>query len=477
MRGLHRNGSSTEPHRSLWLQEALGDAPDAEPLVGAQRADVAIVGGGFVGLWTALRIKEHEPDCDVVVLEQDVCGYGASGRNGGFAIGWWPKLGTLVALAGEEGGIALARAADDAVEEIGRWTEANGVDAHYVHGGHLWTAATPAQLGAWEGAVGVAERLGVGDVFVRLEPEEVARRTGSPTHLAGVWEPGGATVQPALLVRGLRRVALERGVRLHEHSRVTDLDRRSPPVVRTEQGVLTADRLVLATNAWAASLRELHRRLVVISSDMVATAPMPERLAEMGWTGGECISDSQLQIHYYRTTRDGRIAIGKGGWGIALGGRIPASFDRDEGRAHEVARNLHRLYPMIADVPIEHDWSGPIDRSATGIPIFGHLGGRPDILYGVGFSGNGVAPAVLGGRILASLALGLDDEHSGCALVDGQQGTFPPDPIRYVGAHVVRTAVERKERAEEVGREPGRLATALAGLAPSGMIPKKGAEQ
>ena len=154
MRGLHRNGSGAEPHRSLWLQEALGDAPDAEPLVGAQRADVAIVGGGFVGLWTALRIKEHEPDCDVVVLEQDVCGYGASGRNGGFAIGWWPKLGTLVALAGEEEGIRLARAADEAVEEIGRWTEANGVDANYVHGGHLWTAATPAQLGAWDGAVG-----------------------------------------------------------------------------------------------------------------------------------------------------------------------------------------------------------------------------------------------------------------------------------------------------------------------------------
>ncbi len=347
--------SNGAPHRSLWLQEALGDAPDAPSLAGAARADVAIVGGGFVGLWTALRIKEREPDCDVVVLEQDVCGGGASGRNGGFALGWWPKLGTLVSLCGEEEAIRIGHAAEDAVLEIGRFCEANGIDCHFRHGGHLWTAATPAQIGAWDAVVDLCTRLGVEGAFVPLEPAEVARRAGSPTHLAGVLEPGAATVHPGYLVRGLRRVALERGVRLHEHTRVTAIDRASPPVVRTPSGALSADRLVLATNAWAANLRELHRRLVVISSDMIATARVPERLREIGWTGGECISDSQLQVHYYHATRDGRVAIGKGGWGIALGGRIPASFDRNAGRAEEVARGLRRLYPSLADVPVEHD--------------------------------------------------------------------------------------------------------------------------
>ena len=212
--------------------------------------------------------------------------------------------------------------------------------------------------------------------------------------------------------------------------------------------------LVLATNAWAANVRELHRRLVVVTSDMIATAAVPERLEEIGWTGGECISDSQIQIHYYHATRDGRVAFGKGGWGIALAGRINEGFDRNTRRAAEVERNFRRLYPALADVPIEYDWSGPIDRSGTGIPIFGHLGGREHIVYGVGWSGNGVAPSQIGGRILASLALGADDEWARCGLVDGKQGTFPPEPVRFLGAHVVREAVVRTERAHEAGRVP-----------------------
>jgi glycine/D-amino acid oxidase-like deaminating enzyme len=309
--------------------------------------------------------------------------------------------------------------------------------------------------------------------FEEWSPEETARRSGTDRHIAGLFEPTGAIVQPALLARGLRRVALELGVRIHEGTRVTRLDRRAPAVLHTPRGVLTADRVVVATNAWAVGLRELHTRLAVISSDIVATAPMPDRLREIGWTHHECISDSKLQISYYRTTDDGRNIYGKGGWGIALNDRIGPRFDRDEGRARAVARALHEVYPTLADVPIATDWCGPIDRTRTGLPIFGHLGGRSHIVYGVGFSGNGVAPCVLGGRILASLALGTADEWSGCALVDGIQGRFPPDPVRFIGAHIVREGVARKEEAETLGRKPSRIAVALAGLAPAGMIPKK----
>jgi putative aminophosphonate oxidoreductase len=461
------------PHRSLWLEQAHAGSTEGPPLQGADRADVAVVGGGFLGLWTAILLKERDPGIDVVVLERDICGGGASGRNGGFALSWWAKLGTLVKLAGEREAVDLARASEDAIGEIEAFCERHRIDAQFRRGGWLWTAATDAQRGAWEPVLDLCDRLGVAP-FERLDPAEVARRSGSPVHLEGVLEPSGAVVHPGYLVRGLARVARSLGVRIHEGTPMVELDRRRPAIIRTPSGVVTADTVVLAVNAHAAGIRELHSRIVAISSDMVSTPPIPERLEEIGWTGDECISDSQTQIHYYRTTADGRIAFGKGGWGIALGGRMGAAFDRDARRAADVTMGFRRLYPNLADVPVDRDWSGPIDRSPTGIPLFGHLGGRSHILYGAGFSGNGVAPTRLGGRILAGLALGDADGLARCALVDGDPGRLPPDPVRYVGAHVVRTAVAAKERAEAEGRAPSRLATSLARLAPGGMIPKRG---
>ena len=150
------------PHRSLWLDEALSaDEPAAPPLEGAARADVAIMGGGYAGFWTAIRIKQREPSCDVAVLEQDICGGGASGRNGGFAISWWAKLGTLVQLCGADGALELARACEDAVDELGAFCDEHGIDAHYHRGGHLWTTTSQAQSGAWDGVMATCRELGV----------------------------------------------------------------------------------------------------------------------------------------------------------------------------------------------------------------------------------------------------------------------------------------------------------------------------
>ena len=461
------SSASSSRHRSLWLREALrGD--DLPALDGQTRADVCIVGGGYVGLWTAIWLKEWDPGCDVVVLERDVCGGGASGRNGGFALSWWAKFPSLAKVVGVEDALSLCRQSAEGIGELERFCVEHGIDAHFVRGGWLWTARTPSQLDAWEDTVSASERVG-GDAFVRLAPEEVAARTGSPSHLAGVLEPSGATVQPAALVRGLRQVALDRGVRIYEGTRMRSF-RREPPVrVETGRGAVDAETLVLATNAWAAGLRELHLKLLVISSDIVATAPIPERLAEIGWTGGESITDSQLMVDYYRTTRDGRIAFGKGGWGIALGGWVPRSFDRSARRARGVTADLHHAYPMLRDVPIEHDWSGPIDRTSDGLPLLGELGGRQRILYGVGWAGNGVAPSLLGGKVLAAHVLGRDDDYGRFPLWNREPRRLPPDPVRYLGAHVVREAVRRKERAEQEGRTPRRLHETLAKLVPAGL--------
>jgi putative aminophosphonate oxidoreductase len=464
--------ATAEPHRSLWLREALAEEyPPAPPLAGATRADVAIVGGGFVGLWTAIRLKEHDPACDVVVLEADICGGGASGRNGGMVLSWWPKLSSLAQLCGPEEAVRLGRASAEAVGELGEFARANEIDCHYLRQGFLWTATAPAHVGVWEGVLRLCEAHGI-DAFERLAPAEVARRAGSPVHLAGVLERGAATVQPALLVRGLRRAALQRGVRIHEDTTVTGFDRGRPVAVRTPDGLVAAEKLVVATNAWAATLPGLRRSLVVVSSDIVATAPIPERLEQIGWTGGESVADSQMMVDYYRTTRDGRIVFGKGTGGVRWGSAIGTAYDRNAQRSALVEAELRRYYPQLADVPVEYDWGGPIDRTPISVPILGHLGGEEHIVYGVGWSGNGVGPSLVGARILASLVLGRDDEWSRTPLVNRRLDRFPPEPVRYLGAKVVRAAVARKERAEAAGEPSRGLDDRLAKLAPAGLEDK-----
>jgi glycine/D-amino acid oxidase-like deaminating enzyme len=344
--------------RSLWLEEALAGEQDAPRLEGEVRADVCIVGGGYTGLWTAIRVKELDPAADVVIVERDVCGSGASGRNGGFVLSLWAKLATLVKVCGQEEAVRLARASADAVTAIGDFCGEHRIDAHYRPDGWLGTATNEAQVGAWADTVATAEALGE-HPFQPVAPEDAARRAGSPVHVAGIFEPTAASVQPALLARGLRRVALERGVRIFEHSPMRRLVGSHPARVVTDDGWVRADRVVLALNAWLAALPELRRALVVIGSDIVATDPIPSRLDEIGWTDGSCISDSRMLVNYYRTTLDGRLVFGKGGGTLAFGGRIGERFEGESPRREAVIASLRMLYPALRDVPIARSWMRP----------------------------------------------------------------------------------------------------------------------
>jgi putative aminophosphonate oxidoreductase len=456
--------------RSWWLEQALAGEQPALPLQGEARADVAIVGGGFTGLWTALRLKELEPGLDVAVVEADICGGGASGRNGGFVLSFWHHFLNLRAVCGTEEALRLGRLSADATAAIGRFCAAEGIDAHHRRSGWLWTATSPAQLDAWDSTLAALEGVGEGDVFERLAPEAAAARAGSPEHLAGVFEATAATVQPALLARGLRRAALARGVRIYEGCPMQRLDRARAPRVVTDAGALRADRVVVAMNAWAARLRELRRSLIVVLSDIVLTEPVPDALERIGWRDGPCVSDSRLLVNYYRTTRDGRVAFGKGGGGFTFGSRVGAESHGASPRAGWVEESFRRLYPALAGARVVASWVGPIDRARDGLPFFSRLG-RPDVVVGAGFSGNGVGPSYLGGRILASLALERDDEWSGCGLVRRPPGGFPPEPVRYLGGRLVRGGVGRKEAAEDAGRPPRAVDVRLAGLAPAGLVP------
>ncbi|NIR29367.1 MAG: FAD-dependent oxidoreductase [Gammaproteobacteria bacterium] len=462
--------------RSLWLQEALTaeDVSDAPSLEGDARADVAIIGGGFTGLWTALRLKEHEPGLDVAVVERDICGGGASGRNGGFVLSWWAKYLTLEKLCGPEEALRLARASQQAVDEVGRFCAAHAPGADFRRDGWLWVATSNAQIGAWQATVEALRRRQV-NPFVELESVQVARRAGSPRHLAGVLDPQAATVQPAHYARGLRRRALELGVRIFEHSPMRRLKRSRPPVVETACGRLSADKVVIASNAWSVQEPELRRALVVTSSDVVATRAVPDWLESIGRIDGLAISDSRLTVHYYRTTSDGRMVFGKGGGSgaLAFGGRLGPGFDGTSPYADEVERWMRWTYPDMPREPRAADWTGPIDKTKSGLPLFGGLASRADILYGVGFSGNGVGPTVLAGRILASLVLGLDDEWARCGLVRAPHRDFPPEPVRYVGGKLVRLAIKKLDEDQDAGREPNILVRRLASLAPVALSPVK----
>jgi glycine/D-amino acid oxidase-like deaminating enzyme len=477
----------TGTRRSWWLREALAGEPDelaaaAPPLAGSTTADVVVLGGGYTGLWTAWRLTELEPGARVVVVEADICGGGPSGRNGGFATGWWDELPRLIERHGPDGALAIARAIDGAVDEVGAWCAANGVDAWYTKAGALTASAAPAQDGVGLEAVEACRALGVGAEFVELSAAEVRARVASPALRGGVFMRGAATLQPALLARGLRRALLERGVAIHEGTTVVELDGERPgflgrfgaagrrasagrlgrPVrVRTTSargdGEVLAGAAVVALNAWAAAWPSFGRRLVTWSSYIILTEPIPDRLADLDWTGGEGLADGRFTLHYLRATRDGRIALGGGGGRAGFGGRIGPVFTDDLVSVQRAAAGLRRLFPSLRDVRIEDAWGGPIDITSDHLPLFASVPGRP-IHYGHGYSGNGVAPAVLGGRILAALALErADDPALALPLVGTLPRAFPPEPFRYVGARVVREAIVRTELAEERGERGSRL--------------------
>ncbi|WP_137919181.1 FAD-dependent oxidoreductase [Hydrogenophaga sp. 2FB] len=453
--------------RPFWLAQALAaeDAAPAPPFDGATRAGLCIVGGGFTGLWTAIRAKQQRPELDVVVLEADVCGAGASGRNGGCALTWSTKFFTLQRLFGDAEARRLVRASEQAVLDIEAFCIEHGIECEWRRDGTLFTATSAAQVGASDAVVAALNERGINS-WHRLPTEELQRRAGSAAHLEGWFSPLSATVQPGKLVRGLRRVALSLGVRLHEHTPMLALEERSPPVVRTPRGTVTADRVVIAINAWMAStFREFERNIAIVSSDMVITEPAAPALAASGLDGGISVLDSRIFVHYYRSSADGRLMLGKGGNTFAYGGRMAPVFDQPSPYRDDLTHRLHGFMPGLRDIPIAASWNGASDRSVTGLPFFGQLRGRADVYYGFGYSGNGVAPSRMGGEVLASLALGLDNEWTRSPLVSGPRGRFPPEPIRFLGSMIVRNAVRRKEAAEDGGRRPLTLDVGLSRFA------------
>ena len=456
--------------RCFWLREAIRpDEEDEPPLEGDRRADIAIVGGGYAGLWTALEIKRRQPSLSVAIIEADICGGGASGRNTGMVLPQWVKFEALRQLCGTEGALQFARASERVLDEIERFSAEHAIDAEFRRDGWLWGATCPRQAEAWAGVVAALEEAGQRP-FRRLDREEIGGLIGSDRFASGVLTTAAATLHPGKWARGLRRVALRAGVRIHENSPMVKLERGRPPRVHVRRGRLTAGRVILTMNAWSTLIPELRPGILVIASDDAVTEPVPELLDRAGYRRAPLVSDSQIFVTGFRSTAEGRINAGVTGGRIGFGGLGGARFEGRSRREGDIRAALLRGHPLLAEPSFIDSWCGPIDRTRSGLPLFGRLARSPDILYGYGFSGNGVATTPLAGRILASLALDAQDEWAGCGLVRPVEAWMPPEPIKYVGALLVRHAVRRKDRLAYEDREPGPILRRLAALAPGGIV-------
>ena len=445
--------------RHGWWLEETGEVTPTRPLDGDAMADVVVVGGGYLGLWTAWQLLELEPELDVVVLEAAVCGHGPSGRNGGFCETLWGDAPTLRENAGDAAALAVCRASEDAVRGIGAWCERNDVDAWFREAPMLRVATTESQMGSWEGTVSAAAALGVPGEVVSVSADEVRARCDSPLFLGGALFRLNGTVHPARLALGLRAKLLERGVRIHERTEVVQLARDGS--VETRTGRVRAGSAVLAVNSATAGFPGYRLSLAVASSHIVLTEPVPDALEKLGWTGGEAIVDSRTLVHYTRTTRDGRIVFGWGGGAMGYGGRPSDRVELAPDVIAETERALVRFFPQVRGRAVTHAWGGPIDVSPTHLPIFGSRG---RVHHGFGFTGNGVGPTYLGGEILARLALDRRDERTSLALVEPDRKLFPPEPIRYAGGSLIRRALMAKDAAEDEGRKPGTTTRLVASL-------------
>jgi glycine/D-amino acid oxidase-like deaminating enzyme len=415
-------------------------------------------------MWTALHLTDREPDLRVAILEQDICGGGPSGRNGGFVNSWWSGVGELAERLGDDATLALCRAGTRAVTGIGSFCEANGVDAWFTRAGDMGVVTGEANDGAWERNVETAARLGASSQFRVLTAEESRAVADSPTFRGGQIDGEGVTVQPARLARGMRRVLLERGVRIFERSPVTRFGAGRPAVAETPGGRVRAASAVIALNAWASTWGRFRRTVMVRGSYIVLTAPAPERLEEIGWTGEESIWDFRSALHYLRTTKDGRIAFGLGGMQPGLARTIGPAFAHDEASIRVTAQDLWRMFPSFRDVPLEAAWGGPIDVAGHHLPYVGRID-RGDVHYAHGYTGNGVGPSHLVGELLATRVL--NRPHAvleALPIATLEPMRFPPEPLRSPGALIANTAIRHKDEAEDRGEEAGPIVDFVARL-------------
>jgi glycine/D-amino acid oxidase-like deaminating enzyme len=444
---------------SFWLETAADDLTPRPALEGALEADVAILGAGYTGLWTAYYLLRREPSLRVVVLEAEIAGFGASGRNGGWCSSGFPVTpGTLEARFGAAAARAVHGAMVEAVDEVGRVCAAEGIDAQYRKGGALRIARGRHQLPAIERGFATYERLGMADHYCLLDAAQTAGRVRVAGALGALYTPACAVVHPGRLVRGLARAVERRGGTIYERSAVTAFRPRqgaAGPRLRTARGEVRARAIVLAGEAYLSRLPPLRRQLIPIYSLIVLTEPLPDaRWAAIGWQGHECVSSQRYTVDYLSRTVDGRILFGGRGAPYHYGSRIADRYDRHAPTHATLRAMLTDWFPQLRGVGFTHAWGGPLGVPRDWLPTMSY-----DPATGVatarGYTGQGVATANLSGRVLADLIVGAESPLTALPTVGHRSPAWEPEPLRWLGVRAVQRGYARLDaRAERTGRAP-----------------------
>ena len=451
------------PYRSLsyWLDSVPGDLVPADPLPGDLDVDVAIAGAGFTGLWTAYYLATASPGLRIAVLEREIAGFGASGRNGGWCSALFPaSLAKLERMAGRDAAVAMYRAMQDTVDEVGRVAAAEGIDCHWAKGGTVHLARSPAQLERAREEVAEARSFGFGRADLRLlngaEAAELAAATGV---LGATYTPHCAAIHPARLARGLASVLRRRGVAVHEGTPVTEIAARR---LRTPHGTVRAEYVIRATEGYTPQLPGLHRAIVPVYSLMIATEPLPDATwAQIGLAGRPTFGDFRHLIIYGQRTADGRFAFGGRGAPYHFGSAIRPEFDQVPAVFRALRQSLRELFPVLGEVQVTHSWGGPLGVPRDWCASAG-LDASTGLGWAGGYVGDGVATTNLAGRTLADLVLGRRTEITRLPWVGHQSRPWETEPLRWLGANAGLHVMGWGDRLEARSGRQSRLAE-LAG--------------
>ena len=428
---------------AYWLEDAA-QPPPLPALAGPDSADLVVVGGGYLGLWTALLAKERDPERDVLLLEAATCGHAASGRNGGFCeaclthgfgngLSRWPDELDVMTTMGREN-----------LDGIERTVEEHAIDCDFVRAGSLAVATQPYQVEGLREEFEQTRAHGMSTTW--LDVDALRERVDSPTFLAGVHDPDSAILEPARLVWGLRDACVSLGVRIAEGTPVTGIARSGSGVtVETTVGPVLGRRVVLATNAYPPLLRRLRLMTVPVYDYALITEPLTADQREaIGWRGREGISDLGNQFHYFRTTRDGRILWGGYDAIYHYGSGLKDEYDQRAETFEALAQNFFTTFPQLTGLRFSHAWGGVIDTCTRFAAFYGTaLGGR--VGYALGFTGLGVGATRFAGDVLLDLLGGLDTPRTRLEMVRKKPLPFPPEPARWVGIEATRRSLARAD--------------------------------